>query len=89
MQCTTVGATVEGDAPAVRVAYIDDDEAQLSDEGDEIPESQPDLAERVIYTSKVTQLVRLSNEQFLQPSTAQNIAQSVARAVTRRGDLFW
>lgn len=89
LQCTTVGADVEGDAPAVRVAYIDDDQAQLSDEADEIPEAQPDLAERVIYTSKVTQLVRLSNEQFLQPSTAENIAQSVARAVTRRGDLFF
>ncbi|MEE2852233.1 MAG: phage major capsid protein [Actinomycetota bacterium] len=89
LQCTTVGADVEGDAPAVRVAYVDDDEAQLSDEADEIPEAQPDLAERVIYTSKVTQLVRLSNEQFLQPTTAENIAQSVARAVTRRGDLFF
>lgn len=89
LQCTTVGADVEGDAPAVRVAYVDDDEAQLSDEAAEIPEAQPDLAERVIYTSKITQLVRLSNEQFLQPSTAENIAQSVARAVTRRGDLFF
>lgn len=89
LQCTTIGADVEGDAPAVRVAYVDDDEAQLSDEADEIPEAQPDLAERVIYTSKVTQLVRLSNEQFLQPSTAETIAQSVARAVTRRGDLFF
>ncbi|BBY37510.1 hypothetical protein MMAN_16440 [Mycobacterium mantenii] len=89
LQCTTQGADVEGDAPAVRVAYVDDDEAQLSDEADEIPEAQPDLAERIIYTSKVTQLVRLSNEQFLQPSTAETIAQSVARAVTRRGDLFF
>jgi HK97 family phage major capsid protein len=89
LQCTTVGAGVEGDAPAVRVAFIDDTTAQLSDEGDEIPESEPDLAERLIFTSKVTQLVRLSNEQFLQPETAGNIAQSVARSVTRRGDLFF
>ena len=89
LQCTTVGASVDGDAPAVRVAYIDDDQAQLSDENDEIPEAAPDLAERVIYTSKITQLVRLSNEQFLQESTAGNIAASVARAVTRRGDVFF
>ena len=89
LQCTTVGADVEGDAPAVRVAYIDDDQAQLSAEGDEIPEAAPELAERIIYTSKITQLVRLSNEQFLQESTAETIAQSVARAVTRRGDLFF
>ena len=89
LQCTTVGATVEGDAPAVRVAYVDDDQAQLSDEGDEIPEAHPDLAERLIFTSKITQLVRLSNEQFQQESTASNVSQSVARAVTRRGDLFF
>ena len=54
LQCTTVGADVEGDAPAVRVAYIDDDQAQLSAEGDEIPEAAPELAERIIYTSKIT-----------------------------------
>jgi HK97 family phage major capsid protein len=89
LQCTTVGASVEGDSPAVRVAFVDDTTAQLSDEGAEIPESEPDLAERVIFTSKVTQLVRLSREQFMQPQTASQVAASVARSVTRRGDLFF
>lgn len=86
LQCTTVGGRVEGDAPAVRAAYIDDDDAQFTAEGAEIGEADPALSEVVVHTAKITQLVRLSNEQWSQDQTAEQLAQSVARAVTRRAD---
>lgn len=86
LQCSTVAGRVEGDAPVVRVAYVEDDEAQITAEGAEIPEGEPELAERLVYTSKVTQLVRLSREQFEQENTANELSKSVARAIVRRAD---
>jgi hypothetical protein len=41
----------------MRVVYVDDDYAQLTAEGDEIPEV-------LVHTAKVTRLVRFSNEQY-------------------------
>jgi hypothetical protein len=37
----------------MRVAYVDDDEAQFTAEGDEIPEGEPTLAEVLVHTAKV------------------------------------
>lgn len=87
LQCTTIGGTVEGDAPAVRAAYVNDDTATFTAEGEEIDEADPQLAEVIVHTAKITQLVRVSNEQYSQDQTGEQLAQSVARAVTRRADL--
>ncbi|OBG79043.1 major capsid protein [Mycobacterium sp. E3298] len=85
--CSTYAGQVEGDQPVVRCGYVDDATAEFAAEGTEIPESEPDLAETLVATGKVSQLVRLSREQWSQPDTADQLAQSVARAVTRRADL--
>lgn len=87
LQATTVSGSVEGDAPSVRVAYVKDDTAQFTAEAAEIPEADPQLAEVIVHTAKITQLVRVSNEQWTQDQTAGQLSQSVARAVTRRADL--
>jgi HK97 family phage major capsid protein len=87
IQCSTKAGFVEGDQPVVRVAYIDDADAEFVAEGSEIPEAEPDLAEVLVATGRVSQLVRLSLEQWSQPDTADQLAQSVARAVTRRADV--
>ncbi|SUA03102.1 phage major capsid protein, HK97 [Mycolicibacterium fortuitum] len=87
LQCSTIGGEVDGDAPAVRVAYVDDDEAQFTAEGSAIPEGDLGLSEVLVHTAKVTQLVRLSNEQWNQTNTSAQLSQSVSRAITRRGDL--
>lgn len=87
LQCTTVAGNVEGDAPSVRVAYVDDDEATFTAEGQDIDEAEPSLSEVLVHTAKITQLVRLSREQYSQPQTPDQLSQSVARALTRRGDL--
>ncbi|MFC5998275.1 phage major capsid protein [Quadrisphaera sp. GCM10027208] len=86
LQTSTRLGEVEGDAPAVRVAFVDDDDAQFTAEGADIPEADPALNEVLVYTGKITQLVHLSREQFLQAGTADKIAQSVRRAVTKKAD---
>src|SRR5690606_37912651 len=72
-QCSTVSGVVEGDAPSLRVAYIDDDEAVFKAEGEELDEAEPDLAACVIYTGKITQLIRVTREQYYQNGTADQL----------------
>lgn len=87
LACSTVVGQIEGDAPSVRVAFVDDDEATFTAEGSTIPEAQPELSEVLIHTAKITQLVRLSREQYSQTGTAEQLSQSVSWAITRRGDI--
>lgn len=86
MQTATVAGRVEGDAPAVRAAYVDDAAAQFTAEGEVIPEADPSLSEVIVHTGKVTQLVRLSAEQWMQPGVSQQLSQSVQRAVVKAAD---
>lgn len=80
---STVSGQVEGDAPAVRVPYVVDAAAGFVTEGEDIDEADPNLAEVVVYTGKVSQLVKLSREQWSQEVTSGLMSASVARAVTR------
>ena len=82
LQTATVAGFVDGDEPAVRVPFVDDAAATFVAEGAPIPEADPDLAEVLVYTGKVSQLVRLSREQFNQPNASRLLADSVRRAVT-------
>src|SRR5699024_4308033 len=81
---STVGGVIEGDEPALRVAYVDDADAQFTAEGTEIPEADPALNEILVYTGKITQLVRLSREQYLQKDTEKEAGDSLARDDTRK-----
>lgn len=87
LDTTTRAGEIDGDAPAVRCAYVNDDEAVFKAEGAELDEAAPALSEAVVYTGKITQLVRISMEQYLQDHTGQHLAQSVERAIVRRADL--
>ena len=86
LQASTVSGSVEGDAPAVRVAYVDDAAATFTAEGEVIPEADPALNEVLVYTGKVSQLVRLSREQWVQPGVSMQLSESVRRAVTKTAD---
>ena len=86
MQTSTVAGQVDGDKPAVRVAYVDDADADFVAEADEIDESDPAMAECVVQTGKISQLVKLSREQFYQEGTATQLALSVSRALVKRAD---
>lgn len=87
LQCSTVAGAVEGDAPSVRVAYINDDEATFIAEASEIPEAEPELAESVVFTGKISQLIRVSREQYYHEGTADQLAGSVSRALIRKADI--
>ena len=86
LQTSTIAGSVDGDTPVVRVAYVDDAEADYVNEAATIDESDPALAEVEVHTKKIAQLVRLSNEQYRQDQTANQLAQSVARAIIRKAD---
>ena len=86
LQTATIAGEIEGDAPSVRVAFVDDADAEFVAEGDEIPEADPKLAEVTVYTGKISQLIRISREQFVQRGTSPQLAASVGRAIVKRAD---
>lgn len=86
LQASTVAGEVQGDAPMLRVAYIDDAAAQFTVEGATIPESDPEFDEVLVATGKITQLVKLSHEQYEQDGTAEQLSASMQRAVIRKAD---
>lgn len=89
LQTSTVAGSVEGDAVAVRVQYVDDDDAGFVAEGATIPEADPDLAETLVFTGKISKLVRLSREQFVQDNAAGLLSESVRRVVTKAGNVAY
>ncbi len=86
LQTSTVAGEVDGDQPTVRCAYVNDAAADWIAEAAEIPESNPGLAEVVVTTGKISQLVRVSREQFNQTQTADQLSKSVARALVKKAD---
>lgn len=86
LQHSTIGGVIEGDAPAMRVAYVTDDAASFTAEGGTINESDPGLDEVLVHTAKITQLVRLSQEQYRQAGTANELSQSVQRAIVKKAN---
>lgn len=86
LQCSTVSGVIDGDAPSLRVAYIDDDEATFVAEGSAIPEAEPSLNEVQLATGAVSQLIRVSRSQYYQAGTAEQLAQSVGRALVKKAD---
>ncbi|MEP9391676.1 phage major capsid protein [Gordonia sp. VNK1] len=86
LQTSTVSGSIEGDAPLVRVQYIDDATASFTAEGVTIDEADPGLSECLVPTGKVAQIIRLSREQFAQPNASELLSTSVARAVTKAGN---
>lgn len=86
MATSTVSGTIDGDKPSLHVAYVDDADADFVAEADEIDESDPNMAEVLVHTGKISQLIKLSSEQYQQEGTAAQLAQSVSRAIIKRAD---
>lgn len=89
LQTSTVAAEVEGDAVVVNAQYIDDATAGFVAEGAAIDEATPDLSQALVFTGKIAQLIRLSREQWVQPNASELLSTSVARAVTKAGNLAY
>lgn len=86
LRTSTVAGTIEGDKPVLHVAYVDDDDAEFVAEASEIDEANPSLSEVAVATGKISQLIKLSNEQWVQIGTPEQLAQSVARAIIKKAD---
>jgi HK97 family phage major capsid protein len=86
LQTAVKAGEVDGDQPTVRCAYVDDAAANWISEAAEIPEASPGLAEVVVTTGKVSQLIRVSREQFNQAQTARQLSESAARALVKKAD---
>jgi hypothetical protein len=86
LQASNVAGSIEGDQPSVRVAFVDDDDAQFSAESELIPEASPRLSEVQIFTGKITQLIRVANEQYRQEGTDIQLSMSAQRAVIKKAD---
>lgn len=89
MQTSTVAAAVEGDEPATRCAYVSDDTASIVAEGATISEAGPSLSEVVVFTSKLAQLVKLSNEMQRTNQVAMRVSTSMTRAIVKAADKFY
>lgn len=83
LSTATVAGRIEGDAPQVRVAYIEDDVATFTAEGAEIDQAAPTLGEKLVSTGKVATITRVSREQFLQAGTSGMLSDSMRRSVIR------
>ena len=86
LQASTVAGRIEGDQPMLRVPYVDDAAATFVAEGAAIPEADPALSEAVVATGKISQLVRLSREQYTQTGTANLLSESVRRAIVTKAN---
>ena len=83
---TVVTQELEGDAPVARIPWIDDAAAEFVAEGAEIDEAEPELAETIVATGKISQLIPVSREQFGQNGTANLLSESVRRAIVKRAN---
>lgn len=87
LQTATIAGDINGDQPSLHVGFVTDAEsAAYVDEAAQITDSEPNLDEVEVKTKKISRLVNLSNEQFSQPQTPQQVSQSVARDLVRKAD---
>jgi len=87
IQATTRAGVVEGDEPAVRVPAINlDASVGFVPEGDDIPVADPKLAELVILTGKVAELIKVSREQLAQPDALDVITHEIRRSLIAKAD---
>ncbi|CAN5388913.1 hypothetical protein BH10ACT9_BH10ACT9_58180 [soil metagenome] len=86
LQASTVSGSIEGDEPSLRVAYVDDDDALYVAEGAEVPEATPALSEAVVFSGRISQLIRVTKEQYRQELTSDLLSTSAQRALIKKAD---
>lgn len=87
VQTTTKLGVVEGDQPAVYVPFIDlESDVGFVAEGSDIPVADPDLSQAIVYTGKLSVLVKASREQLLQEGITKTVQDEIQRAMQSRAD---
>lgn len=86
-QLATIAGAIEGDEPAVRVPFVaEDPTVGFVAEGGEIGVDDPDLDEVLVHTGKLAVITRQTNEAATYTDASQLVADSLARAVTVKGN---
>jgi len=83
---TTKVADISGDAPVVKVPFIDVDDVDFVPEGDEIPTSPIDSREAIIATGALAVITVTSVDQFRQAGVSNLLSNELRRAMTQKAD---
>lgn len=83
---STVSASIEGDAPSMRVGYVSDANAAYHTEGAALTDTDPELDEIVVITQEIGFYHEMSRDQYRKTSTPEQLAASVARSITKLAD---
>lgn len=83
---TVVTRTLDGDAPVARIPWVDDADAQFVAEGDFMEAATPETSEVIVGTAKISQLLRVSREQWHTNPAGQLLSTSTTRAITRKAN---
>ncbi len=88
--CATPTVTIQGDAPRVRIPYVETDPtAGVVAEGAEITQTSAALNEIEIATHKVALTIPMTNESLTYTDATQLVSTSAANAVTNRVDAMF
>ena len=83
---TVVTRTLDGDAPVARIPWVNDADAQFTAEGEFMEADTPTASEVVVGTAKISQLLRVSREQWHTNPAGSLLSNSTTRAVTRKAN---
>lgn len=88
--CATPTVTIQGDAPRVRIPYVETDPtAGVVAEGAEITQTSAALNEIEIATHKVALTIPMTNESLTYTDATKLVSTSAANAVTNRVDAMF
>ncbi|RYQ44476.1 major capsid protein [Bifidobacterium pseudolongum subsp. globosum] len=88
--CATPTVTIQGDAPRVRIPYVETDPtAGVVAEGAEITQTSAALNEIEIATHKVALTIPITNEALTYTDATKLVSTSAANAVTNRVDAMF
>lgn len=82
LQASTVAGTVEGDAVAMVVPFVDDAPVSFVAEGVAPTLAEPTLSGLTVFTAKLSQVIAVSREQLTQNRASELLTGSMARALT-------
>lgn len=83
---TVVTRTLDGDAPVALIPWVDDADARFVAEGDFMETDTPTASEVTVGTAKISQLLRVSREQWHTNPAGRLLSNSTTRAITRKAN---
>ena len=90
LQTSTLVGSIEGDAPSVRVPFVQDDATvSIVAEAAEIPDAAQAFDETVVTTHKLSTLGKYSFETLAQPEAARLVVDSLSRSIANKANAVY